>query len=283
MTRTRAEKKKAKKTKRQLIPPTRNGGEAVAESKPRSRHLRKAAIVLLLGVVIISAFVFSANWYSMSQPGKNGPNTNLPKAAILDGLYDKTPNSTLTETISQYLSQSGYSVDVYRGTNVTINLLKNIGGYQVLILRLHSGVSTDGLLYVYSDEKYTESQYVFEQLSGDVKRGNTFDKNETPYFALNSKFLGESTPGGLDNTTLILTGCNGSANEFVIQDLFKKGISAYISWDGYVDLSHSDAATLSLVKALTIEGLTPNAAVEKVNKEVGPDPDFKSKLICFLP
>jgi hypothetical protein len=266
-----------------MPPRTPEGKEADIEKRPRSRRLRNALILVFLCAVLVSAYVFSGNWFSSSQQAEEGGNVNVPRAAILDGLYNKSPNSTLTETMSQYLSNSGYTVDVYKGTNVTIDLLRNIGGYKVLILRLHSGVTTDGRLYIYSGEKYTQDKYVFDQLTEDVKRGNTFDKNETPYFALKSTFFGQSAHDGLNGTTLILMGCNGSANEFIIQDFFQKGIKAYISWDGYVDLPHSDEATLRLVKAMYLEGLSPDVAVEKVNKEVGPDPFYKTKLTCFLP
>jgi hypothetical protein len=262
--------------------PTREGNGADAERKPRSRRFRNTLILGFLGIIILAACIFSINWLSASQQDEDA-NGNGSRAAILDGLYDKSPNATLTETMKQYLSNSGYTVDNYRGTNVTIDLLKNIGGYKVLILRLHSGVTKDGWLYIYSGEKYTQDKYVFEQLAGDVKRGNTFDESEAPYFALNSKFLGELASDDLDGTTLILMGCNGSANEFVVQDFFQKGIKAYVSWDGYVDLPHSDKATLRLVEAIYSEGLSPQAAVEKVNNEVGSDPFFKSKLVCLLP
>ena len=207
----------------------------------------------------------------------------MPKAAIIDGLYDKAPNITLIEGMVQYLSNAGYTVDVYKGTNVTIDLLRNIGGYKILILRLHSSIHTDNFLYVFSGEKYTESKYIDEQLTGAVRKAYTFNESEPPYFALNSVFIGKLKPNGLNGTTLIMMGCNGTANNYVIQRFFQEGIQTYISWDGYVDLPHSDEATLRLIKAMYLEGLSPEAAVEKVNREVGPDPSYESQLICKLP
>ena len=160
------------------------------KNRPRTRRLRNALILVVSGLVIFSACVLWVNWPSVSQQTPD-TNVNVPKAAILDGLYDKSPNSTLTEIMVQYLSNAGYMVDVYRGTNVTIDLLRNIGGYKILILRLHSAVHTDGFLYVFSGEKYTESKYINEQLSGAVRKAYTFDESEPPYFALNSVFLGK--------------------------------------------------------------------------------------------
>jgi hypothetical protein len=207
----------------------------------------------------------------------------VPRAAILDGLYDKGLNSTLAGSMAQCLSNAGYMVDVFRGTNVTIDLLRNVGGYKILILRLHSTIHTDGFLYFFSGEKYAESKYVNEQLAGAVRKAYTFNESEPPYFALNAVFLGNNKPDGLNGTTIILAGCNGTATPYVIQRFFERGVKAYVSWDGYVDLSHSDEATLRLVGALYSEGLSPKEAVEEVNREVGPDPFYQSELVCNLP
>jgi hypothetical protein len=122
-----------------------------------------------------------------------------------------------------------------------------------------------------------------EQLSGAVGQGVTTVANETPVFALNALYLGVNKPDGLNGTTIILTGCNGTATPYAIQRIFERGVKAYVSWDGYVDLSHSDEATLQLVKDLYAEGYNVNEAVQKVMTEVGPDPSFGSKLFCHLP
>ena len=201
----------------------------------------------------------------------------------MDGLYDTEPNSTLTGSMMKYLSNAGYAVDVFRGANVTIDLMRNVGGYKILILRLHSAIHTDGFLYLFSGEKYTESKYVNEQLAGAVRKAYTFNENEPPYFALNAVFLGNNKPGGLNGTMIILTGCNGTATQYVIQRFFERGVKAYVSWNGYVDLSHSDEAALRLVRALYSDGLSPKEAVEKVKQEVGPDPFYHSDLVCNLP
>ncbi|MCJ7762914.1 hypothetical protein MUP38_05625, partial [Candidatus Bathyarchaeota archaeon] len=228
----------------------RESSDANAEKRPNSHRLRNALILIISSLIILSACVFwinwpsspqqtQVNWPSASQQAQEGISANISKAAILDGLYDKAPNSTLTESMVQYLSNAGYVVDVYRGTNVTIDLLRNVGGYKILILRLHSSVHTDGFLYVFSGEEYAESKYVDEQLAGAVRKAYTFNESEPPYFALNSVFIGKLKPNGLNGTTIILAGCNGTATKYVIQRLFQEGINAYISWNGYVNLPHS--------------------------------------------
>jgi len=284
LARRKASKRKTKRKNAYFTQRKQRSNTATTEEKsPRPRLSKKALILVVSSIVILLTGIFLVDWLFESQQTQDGANDNVPRAAILDGLYDKSPSVTLTETMVQYLSNAGYKVDVYRGTNVTIDLLRNIGGYKILILRVHSSIHTDNFLYVFSGEEYTESKYVDEQLAGAVRKAYTFNESEPPYFALNSVFIGKSHPKGLNGTTLIMAGCNGTANQYVIQRFFQEGGEAYISWNGYVNLSHSDEATLKLVKAMCVEGLSPKAAVEKVNTEVGPDASYESRLIYASP
>jgi len=287
LTRSRAGKRQAKKN-RQFTQRTQERCKAIAEKGPDFRRLRTVVILVAFGLLLLSAGILWVNWSSAPrqpqlQQFQPHADVNVPRAAILDGLYDKGLNSTLAGSMAQCLSNAGYMVDVFRGTNVTIDLLRNVGGYKILILRLHSTIHTDGFLYFFSGEKYAESKYVNEQLAGAVRKAYTFNESEPPYFALNAVFLGNNKPDGLNGTTIILAGCNGTATPYVIQRFFERGVKAYVSWDGYVDLSHSDEATLRLVGALYSEGLSPKEAVEEVNREVGPDPFYQSELVCNLP
>jgi len=220
-------------------------------------------------------------WNSSTTPPGTGQQTNIggPEAAILDGLYTTSPNPTFIQNLTKVLATAGFHVDVFEGENVTISLLRHAAGYKVLILRLHSAVHTDGFLYLFSGERYSESKYTVEQLSGSVRKGVTFEGEE--YFAINSVFLGADEQGGLKDSTVILTGCNGTGDYYSIQRLLEKGVKEYVAWTGYVDLSHSDEVTLALVKALYLEKLGVKEAVEKAMRELGPDPTYKSILEYF--
>jgi hypothetical protein len=283
LARSKADRRQTEKKNRQFRQRTQESSNAASEKGPHSRRLRNTVFIVALGLLLLSACALLVNWSFAPQQSQLYTNVNVPRAAILDGLWDTEPNSTLIESMVQYLSNAGYPVDVFRGTNVTIDLLRNIGGYKILILRLHSTINTDRFLYLFSGEKYTESKYAADQLAGTVRKAYTFNESEPPYFALNAVFLGSNKPDGLNGTTVILTGCNGTATPYVIQRFFQKGIKAYISWNGYVDLSHSDEAALDLVRAMYSRGLSPEEAVEEANREVGPDPFYKSELVCDLP
>jgi hypothetical protein len=196
-------------------------------------------------------------------------------------LYAGSQDLTYEQSLTNCLSTAGYTIDVFRGENVTIDLLRNIGGYKVLILRLHSAVDSGGFLYLFSGEKYTPSKYAEEQLSGAVREAITFDN--VSYFAINAVFLGENNPTGLKGSTIILMGCNGTGSSYSIQRLLDRGVKAYIAWTGYVDLPYSDETTLALVRALYLERSSAQAAVEEAMKEVGTEPAYNSVLKCYAP
>jgi hypothetical protein len=241
--------------------------------------LKNVLILALIGVVVFSIFA-SLNGHPV-QPTET-VYVDEHKAAIVDGLSERAPNPTLIQKTVECLSDSGYNVDVYSGKNVTIRLLQDIGGYKILILRLHS-VAWCGSLYLFSTEMYTSTDYALEQMAGEVTQASTYDLNEIHYFALNSAFLGKDKPKGMNGTTIMLMGCDGMTSQNALQAFSRRGVKTYISWDGFVDLSHSDEASLRLVKAIYTEGLSPNASVDEVNRQVGPDPYYKSRLVCGLP
>jgi hypothetical protein len=278
---TRSKKKKPRNLSKQQ----RQKKDKAVEVKPHSGPTRTTLSFIIISVFLITVCVVWLAWPStprlpQDQTSTDVPQTenDIPRAAILDGLYNLEPNLTLTNGLAGFLSDAGYRVDIYRGENVTIKLLENISGYKVLILRLHSAIHTDGFLYLFSGENFTASKYVDEQLTGAVRKAHTFNDNESAYFALNAMFLGNNKPSGLNGSTIILTGCNGTGTPAVVKKLFDRGVKAYVSWDGFVDLSHSDEALFELVKAIYVSGLTVDLAVKKVMRDVGPDPYYKSIL-----
>lgn len=223
-------------------------------------------------------------WNSTNSPPDSGKQPQraieASKAVILDGLYSESPNLAFSQSLTNYLSAAGYEVDDFRGDNVTIDLLTNIANYSVVILRLHSTLDKYGNLYIFSGEPYTESKYAMEQLTGSVRKAKTFDGKL--YFALNVVLLGAKKQDSLKDSTVILMGCNGTADSWGIRKLHERGVKTYIAWTGYVDLSHSDDATLTLVKNLYVEKLSPAAAVEKTMAEAHPDPLYQTVYQCFV-
>lgn len=262
----------------------------VTKETPNRKWLRAALVAFVVILFLFSGSLLYLNWpfaarneSSKAPEQPDQPNVTVPRAAIVDGLYNTEPNSTFTENLMNVLVEAGFQVDLLQGESVTIDLLRNIGGYKLIILRLHSSIHTDRWLYLFSGEPYTEYKYVTEQLSGAVRKAYTFDEDETPYFAMNSVFLGINNPKGLNGSTIILMGCNGTNDSYSIQSFFERGAKAYVAWNGYVDLSYSDEVILGLVKVLYSDGLNLKEAVEKVMKDIGPDPLYTSSLEYYAP
>jgi len=204
------------------------------------------------------------------------------RAVVLDGLHESRPNPKFVDEVMAVLQGAGFRVDVFRGRDVTVELLMNLKGYDLLVLRLHSTVDVDGCLYVFSGERYSRGKYMLEEHLGIVRKGFTFNESEGPYFALNIAFLGWYARGGLRGSTIILMGCNGTQSPHSVGRLLEAGVNAFFSWSGYVDLSHSDKAVLTLIRALYLERLSPEEALEEVYREVGPDPTYGSVLRCIM-
>ncbi len=208
-----------------------------------------------------------------------GSNFVGSRAAILDGLYNTAPNEAFIKNLTDFFEELGFDVDVYKGEKVTINLLLNIGGYDILVLRLHSAIYVDDFLYLYSGEHYSESKYVMEQLSGGVRKGYTLEKDEPAYFVLNAIFLASRVSQGLNGSRIIVMGCNGaSIDSTTLRNLFNRGAKAYVGWNGYVDVYHSDKATLRLISALYSENSSLPEAIERTISDVGVDPFYKTTL-----
>jgi len=283
-------KKKKHRTKSDV--PQKSKKDDSASERTYPRWLKTALIVTVLGLLVfLPSFFWFSQYSAPNQPASASPNSSqfqpqgnvdIAKAAILDGLYDTCPNVIWTESITNCLSNAGYRVDLFSGMNVTIDLLRSIHGYKILILRMHSAVHTDGFLYLFSGEHYSEFKYVEEQRARAVLGGLTFNHTEQPYFALNAVLLGKIYDG-LNGSSIILMGCNGTSSPYSIQSLFEQGVKQYISWNGYVDPDHSDKATLALAEASYTEHLGLEEAVKKVNREISPDPYYGSALVYYAP
>ncbi|MDW8034276.1 MAG: hypothetical protein RMI79_05050 [Nitrososphaerota archaeon] len=251
--------------------------------REKKRSVRKTAHIIVIIVMATAAPAIAAIMLQpyFRQRNINPPNINQTqtpkKTAIIDSIGLTRPNPEFIEEAKRILSEAGLSVDIYEGEKVTINLLRRISGYELLIFRTHSAVAqSDGYLYIFSAERYNRSGYKIEQLEGIVREARPFIEGEGPYFALRADQLGGQ--GGLEETIIILMGCNGTNSQKTIKTLLIKGAKAIIAWNGYVDLNYTDKITLNLIKAVYAEAVSYPEAVKKLMEQHGPDPIYKSKL-----
>jgi hypothetical protein len=205
-------------------------------------------------------------------------------AALVDALCVSSPDNIFTSELVETLNQAGFSVDVYEGKKVTVDLLKTFPEcYDLLVLRMHSAVHSETLgLYLFTAEPYSENKYLSEQYFHLVKKAYQFSDSE-PVFAVNWMFIKRCMTEKFGNTTVVVMGCDGALDLSMAEEFFNQGANAYIAWNGMVLPSHSSKATLQLIKNVYIENLTLQQAVEKANKQVGPDPNSNSTLTLTLP
>jgi hypothetical protein len=156
-------------------------------------------------------------------------------------------------------------------------------GYQLIILRVHSAYIPQYLsLAMFTSEPYTSHRYVYEQLRNRVASGylTPYKEGDPKYLVITDKFVRFNMKGSFDGAVVIMMGCTGvkkcAASAFV-----QRGAKAYIGWNGSVSASHTDRATLHLLKQLVEKDHSVNGAVVQTMKAVGPDPTYNSTLLYW--
>ena len=264
--------------------PGRIRHEVYADKKRMRRISAIITLVIILSVVILLSYYLSTIFGgSGSSTNENGENfDNSLKAALIDALYATLPNDKFTNSLTETLQEAGFEVDVFQGTEVTVDFLKTVpNGYRLVILRMHSALLADQL-YLFTAEPYSVGKYTQEQQFQIVKEAYATEDSQ-PVFAVNWGFIKRGMTGKFNNTLVIAMGCDGTRDPVMIQEFMNQGAVGYMSWNGPVLLSHSDAATVYLTKVLYLENLPAEEAIERTNNQVGPDPEHGTVLEYFAP
>lgn len=204
------------------------------------------------------------------------------RAVVVDALSVEYPNAAFTEDVGDVLGQAGLMVDFFLGSAVTVDFLKNLGAdYKVVILRLHSAVSVQNELYLFTAEPFSSDKYVQERSFGLVKEAYPIECNQS-FFAVNWGFVKRLMTGRFNDSIVIAMGCDSGVDQMLASEFIDQGAVAFVGWSGQILLSHSDRTTLQLLKNLYVEKLGVSAAVENANSEVGADPSSGAVLRCYL-
>jgi len=250
--------------------------------------------ILVMIVAIGSAALYLLYPFSPNNPRRVAD----ARAAVVDGLSELNPNPSFEETATRYLNEAGIAVDVYPSPQVTVDFMKSFpSGYALVIFRVHSATSRDGVFY-FTSEPYDESKHQPEQYRDELRPGKDYEGHPA-VFAFGAKFVDTYLRDRFRQTVVVGMGCfgagtsKGTEEEVVIQNVsveegpnladafYRQGAAAVIGWDLLVTLGFSDQATLELIKGLAVERLTVRQATQKVNVEVGPDPIYKSQLVFY--
>jgi hypothetical protein len=255
-----------------------------AEKERMRRIYLYATFVLLILVVAALSYYLVKGFFAQPNTENNNTvtNTGSLNAALVDALYSTIPNDQFTGSMRQTLTDSGFQVDIFQGTDVTVDFLKNMQpDYDLIVFRMHSALH-DGHLYLFTGEPYSASKYTNEQQFQSVKKAYATD-DSAPVFSVNWGFVRRCMTEKFNNTLVLVMGCDGARDSLLIDEFFDQGASGYISWTGNVLISHSDSATLQLVKYLYSDGFSALDATQKTNNQLGPDPAWDSILECHVP
>ncbi len=222
-----------------------------------------------------------------------------PRAVIIDQLYEDMPNEEFHIKATQYLETAGYVVDLVTTQDVTVDFYKNLPkmNYKYVVVRTHGAENTNNVV-LFTGEKYSEEQYIQEQLFGQVTKAaplleTSFLVNEdnsssewvivnasfryltTPvdrvnnianeYFAISPKLISGAMNGKFNDTVFILGGCNTLSNPSLADALIKKGASAVIGWDNTVGSRDNDFATLQYLDDVFSNEIEMKDAVELIS------------------
>ncbi len=247
--------------------------------KRRSRKTLVWGLVCFFFILLICHALYSFSHLS----NVSAPQASHLKAAIVDQLSLSQPNQTFIQTSINILETAGFTVDYYKGEEVTVEFYRKLPthGYSLIILRVHSAITVGSRsLGLFTSETYSKTKYVYEQLT-DQLVGAKFLNEETVYFGISPLFVVHSTKGTFQNTTIIQMGCEGLAYATMAEAFIQKGAKVYISWSGDVLASHTDQATTGLLEHLVTEKQTIKQAVTETMKEIGPDPVDDSILLYY--
>jgi hypothetical protein len=258
--------------------------EVYADKERMRRIYTIITFLIIISLIILTSYYVATCFVgSNSSTNENDGNSVLSlKAALIDALYDTLPNAEFTTSLTETLQEAGLEVDVFQGTEVTVDFLKTMSsGYNLVILRMHSALH-DGQLYLFTAEPYSVGKYTQEQQFQLVKKAYVTEESQ-PVFAVNWGFIKRCMAGKFNGTLVIAMGCDGARDPLIIDEIMNQGAVGYISWNGPVLIFHSDKATLHLAEDLYLAKLSVIEAIEGTNNQVGADPEHGTILEYYTP
>jgi hypothetical protein len=267
----------------QLVEENNLQGYRVNPRPTHNSHARLVVAVILI-VIVIGAASLNFTWFaSISSPTLNASSTKTVgfNAAIIDQVGADLPNMPFVNEAENTLTSSGLGVKYFAAADATVDLYKRLPslGYRLIVWRVHSAISNQGGLAPFTSEPYDPSKYAIEQLTGSLLQVTaSFTPSIGPYyFGISTRFVAEEMEGNFNGTIIILSSCDGLFDHVFADALIRRGASAIISWNNLVTITHTDMATMVLLKGLA-QGWTVSEAVQVAKEKSGPDPVYGSVL-----
>jgi hypothetical protein len=87
--------------------------------------------------------------------------------------------------------------------------------------------------------------------------------------------------GRFQKSMIFLMGCNGLTYTDMVRAFIDRGAEICLGWYGPVQVSHTDSATERVLESFVCGEITPKEAIEKMLKEIGPDPLSGGLLVWY--
>jgi hypothetical protein len=250
----------------------------------RRRKHKKSGKRLTYGIIAVAFILICIVTYSYLNSPNPPPNQLSSKAAIVDHLSfrEETRNETFKNSSVHLLEAAGFEVTYYPSENVTVNFYKNLISHNcdLIVLRVHSAIIGNSTnLGLFTSELLDESKYntpsapYYDDVLNERLVQAYFPDDPTHYFAIAPRFIEKY--GNLQNTTIIMMGCDGLKYNKTAEAFIKKGAKVCIGWNGLVGTSHTDHATTRLLQHL-VQKNTIEKTVEETMKEVGKEKNYVS-------
>ena len=159
------------------------------EAKPRRRYLPgigPIAVFLTLLVLILSS--------CSPQQITPTPEPEARKAALVDQIALTNPSSEFTDQALAYLSEAGFSTDVYEGEEITVEFFRTLSekGYQLILFRTHSTnilneTQPGGPVFLFTSEVYDKNKYIKQQLANRLGRARVLYNDNSPSISPSSQ------------------------------------------------------------------------------------------------
>ena len=254
-----------------------------SKGKPQKKGLPWFAWLLIaLG---IAGAVVLVRFYPMDQPFPD--NGGGLKAVIVDQLSSVKGNEAFVTNVTEQLEEYGFQVDLYQQDDVDVDLYGQLAtrGYKLIIFRAHSGLlaeneMTQDRTVLFTNEAYDQLSHYDDQLHDRLVMARV-GEGYPMVFGIPPKFIEDGMKGKFDDSVVIMMGCSGLFERDLAQAFVGKGASAYLAWNGTVELNYVDEATPYLIEQLCSGNTTLKEAVDNTMEAVGPDPEHKAGLAYY--
>lgn len=235
-------------------------------------------------MILAATMILAVSYAIMSSENRLDGATG--QVLLIDQLSITHPNKTFYWTTQELLNRFNLQLWYKEGIFNNVDFFKKLASYnyKIIILRVHSAMSPEGNLAIFTGEKWDDRKasfnYLTDILADRIVRVKV-EENSTPYFGITPDFIKGSMKGNFEDTIIIMMGCQGLTNSKAAQAFIEKGAKVYISWTGPVSSEHTDSAIQHLLEQLFTERRTVGDAVTSTNIEIGKDPFYGSSLAWY--